>query len=626
MAKLKNHQNFWLRDDAAAAFDDAERDHGLFQVNSAGRYEWEQQQLIDRWNKGGAANRPPYLYEPARPAKSSYHVKDGGIAVDLADWRRFATICANYGFVHRYPSSDPVHFEFVGRKGASTGFNQDVQNRQNWLISRGYNLGPSGADGIAGQYYTQAVKQYQTFLKAYGYTGDIDGRWGPGTQTAHQKYYDEVMTVNQELKNQQAWLISRGYDLGPTGADGRWGAATERAFKQYQEFLKAYGYTGDIDGRWGRGTQAAHERYYAFVTAPPSGTPNFPLPAGKYFGPEAGGDNSISGWHSYTENLKQWQQRMADRGWPITVDGKYGPKGAKDAQGNTYEVALAFQKEKGLEADGLIGPDTWKAAWEAPVTPAPPIPAPPVPVPDPEVTPAPDDEIKATPNLITPSAEHFPKWIRFEIVGDPDGAAQDLNKRAAEYYGVPYNPVESHLHWWGKPGEAGTHDGNVNHIKNTKDLSVNFVVSERRITLMVPINKLAFTTGKRNPYGWKSENDPTLSDWQYKTMGYLHYIVEKLNPSLLNEPLRHHKEFMQTSCSEIDKAKVRYYAEAFRTGTLDPATGLPPEKVEPTPTPEPEPEVPSEDMVLVPRKLLDLVKSLPSEFRALAADFEDLTG
>lgn len=617
MAKLRNHPAYWLRDDAAAAFDRAESDHGVFIVNSAGRTEAEQQGLIDRWNKGGSANRPPYLYKPAMPKTASNHVAGGGKAIDIGDWRRFAKICAAYGFRHSLPETDPVHFDFIGITGnGGSSFNQTVQDQQGWLISRGYDLGPTGADGIAGPRYTAAVKSYQTFLKSYGYKGEIDGQWGSGTQSAHNDFLNYLTHANAELKLQQQWLISRGYDLGPSGADGVWGASTEKAFKQYQTFLKAFGYSGDIDGKWGSGTQAAHEVYVRSLSAVPT-IPAYPLPVGKWFGPEGGGPNSVSGWHSYGAELMQWQQRMKDRGWPITVDGKYGPKGATVPTGNTAEVTVAFQKEKGLNPDGLIGSSTWKAAWETPVTPTPPIPDPPKPV-DPPKPSIPDDELAATPNLITPTAADFPSWIKFDMVADPEGQKPNLNFEAAGYYGVPYNPIEVHLHWWNTPGNGGTHDGNVSYIKNTKDLSVNFVTSEKRITLMVPLNKIALTTGKRNPYAWKMENDPTLTDWGYKTMGYLVYIVEKLNPVLANEPLRLHKEFYNTSCSDIDKIKVRAYADAFRDGTLNPLTGVPPAL---PPEPEiPKPEVP-EDMVLVPKSF---IIGLAKEFYDLATDLEKI--
>ena len=626
MATLRNHKGFWLRDDAAAAFNQAEADHGVFIVNSAGRTPAEQQELIDRWNRGGVRNRPPYLYKPAMPKTASNHVANGGVAVDLSDWRRFAQICGRYGFRHTYPNSDPVHFDFVG--GVTSGRptpNATIQAQQNWLISRGYDLGPTGADGIKGPKYAAAVQKYQTFLRAYGYTGSIDGDWGDGTQKAHQKYYDQVNNptpVNDKVKREQAFLISRGYDLGPTGADGIAGPKYVAAVKAYQTHLRAFGYSGDIDGNWGDGTQSAHERFVASLNASTS-TPPFPLAPHQWFGPEAGGDNSISGWHSHKSDLITFQQRMKDRGWPMQVDGLYGPKGAKTPQGNTAEIVIAFQKEKGLTPDGLIGQKTWDAAWTAPVTPAKPTPADPQPTPtnpQPPTPSVPDDEAAATPNLVTPTAADFPSWIRFETVLDSDGQGVDHNKRYAEYYGKPYNPVESHIHWWGEPGKAGSHDGNVSYIRNTKDLSVNFVVSAGRVTLMVPLDKIALTTGQRNPFAWKSENDPMVTDLSndelgYRTMGYLHYIVEKLNPTLLNVPIRLHKEFSNTGCSNLDKAKVRSYAEKFRTGVLDPATGKVPQT-----TPTPEPEVPA-DTVLVQRSLL---KGLAGEFRDLADDFDNL--
>lgn len=114
MANLTNHPEYWLRDDAARAFDQAEADHGILTVNSAGRHVWEQQELIDKWNEGGIYNRPPYLFKPAEPPELSNHVRNGGTAVDIYQWRTFATYCEAYGFQHSFPDSDPVHFDFVG--------------------------------------------------------------------------------------------------------------------------------------------------------------------------------------------------------------------------------------------------------------------------------------------------------------------------------------------------------------------------------------------------------------------------------------------------------------------------------------------------------------------------------
>lgn len=55
-----------------------------------------------------------------------------------------------------------------------------------------------------------------------------------------------------------------------------------------------------------------------------------------------------------------WQRQIRARGWTITTDGYYGPVSA--------DTCRAFQREKHLQVDGIVGPATWKATWEAPVT------------------------------------------------------------------------------------------------------------------------------------------------------------------------------------------------------------------------------------------------------------------
>lgn len=62
----------------------------------------------------------------------------------------------------------------------------------------------------------------------------------------------------------------------------------------------------------------------------------------------------------YDANVKTWQARMKARGWTLDADGYYGD--------GTKKVVVAFQKEKGLDPDAVIGPDTWNAAWTAKVT------------------------------------------------------------------------------------------------------------------------------------------------------------------------------------------------------------------------------------------------------------------
>ncbi len=60
------------------------------------------------------------------------------------------------------------------------------------------------------------------------------------------------------------------------------------------------------------------------------------------------------------EDVRTWQQQMANRGWKIAVDGSYGPA--------SKDICIKFQEEKGLAPDGIVGAQTWDATWSAPVT------------------------------------------------------------------------------------------------------------------------------------------------------------------------------------------------------------------------------------------------------------------
>jgi hypothetical protein len=91
-------------------------------------------------------------------------------------------------------------------------------------------------------------------------------------------------------------------------------------------------------------------------TAPP-----FPWPSSDYIGQESPDPHCHSGYYAADRpHIETWQGQMSARGWTIGVDGMYGPQ--------SEDVCRSFQAEKGLTADGLVGPQTWGASWTAPVT------------------------------------------------------------------------------------------------------------------------------------------------------------------------------------------------------------------------------------------------------------------
>lgn len=125
------------------------------------------------------------------------------------------------------------------------------------------------------------------------------------------------------------------------------------------EYVRANGRAGrEIRGhRDGYATDCPGEPLYAWVRRgaprpgddgnPPGGAPPFPGRLLRYPPVMRG------------EDVRTWQAKMAERGWEIDVDGAYGSQ--------SREVCRAFQRQQGVDDDGIVGPVTWRLTWEAPL-------------------------------------------------------------------------------------------------------------------------------------------------------------------------------------------------------------------------------------------------------------------
>ncbi|MEJ1087062.1 N-acetylmuramoyl-L-alanine amidase [Microbacterium sp. Mu-80] len=195
-------------------------------------------------------------------------------------------------------------------------------------------------------------------IAAWVHAGGLSGGTVPagGGSTGGPRFRPGDITVGVSVKQVQERLVAHGYNVGPHGIDNDMGTDTISAIRSFQDDQGI-----DVDGivgpdTWGRLSAKPG-------TAKPTGlkAPAFPLPNDDwYFGPKSGPKQSVSGYYSHRSDLRRWQQRMKDRGWDINPDGLYGPQ--------TRSIAVAFQKEKRLRVDGLIGASTWAAAWTEPVT------------------------------------------------------------------------------------------------------------------------------------------------------------------------------------------------------------------------------------------------------------------
>jgi peptidoglycan hydrolase-like protein with peptidoglycan-binding domain len=93
----------------------------------------------------------------------------------------------------------------------------------------------------------------------------------------------------------------------------------------------------------------------------PAAAPPFPWPAGNYIGLQSRDPACHSGYTPADKpHVTAWQAQMARRGWGIAADGTFGPASAA--------VAVLFQRQESLTADGLVGPVTWMASFVSPVT------------------------------------------------------------------------------------------------------------------------------------------------------------------------------------------------------------------------------------------------------------------
>lgn len=127
---------------------------------------------------------------------------------------------------------------------------------------------------------------------------------------------------------------------GDAGSQGNGDGAYERVRPRYRNII-GYGYP-------------------AYSEEPAAPSKPAPAPAKPPAGPAWPGEYlRVKSPMLHDDHVRTWQQQMRNRGWSIAVDGWYGQASA--------EVCRKFQAEKRLTVDGIVGPATWSAAWNAPI-------------------------------------------------------------------------------------------------------------------------------------------------------------------------------------------------------------------------------------------------------------------
>lgn len=159
--------------------------------------------------------------------------------------------------------------------------------------------------------------------------------------------------------------------------------------------------------------------------------------------------------------------------------------------------------------------------------------------------------------------------------------------------GNPYKREGVTVHWWGDGTGADNHDNIVNYFlgqANAGIKSVNYVVSDRKITLMVSPDNVAWCSSAGNPSTISIEHQPTLSAEGYKRSGWLVWQLEGRYGHRLS--IYPHNKWQTTSCpGSIDLGRIRAEADKWASGGYLPAQPAPTPKPVPSPVPAPAPTV-----------------------------------
>jgi peptidoglycan hydrolase-like protein with peptidoglycan-binding domain len=128
------------------------------------------------------------------------------------------------------------------------------------------------------------------------------------------------------VRHLQQALVDQGYDID---VDGDFGDGTYNAVRQFQNANDL-----DVDGIAGPATLAA-------------------LGLGGHSHSHGGGGHPMLERGSEGRSVRTLQQALVDLGYEIDVDGDFGR--------GTEAAVIAFQEANGLDADGVVGPNTWAA-------------------------------------------------------------------------------------------------------------------------------------------------------------------------------------------------------------------------------------------------------------------------
>jgi hypothetical protein len=168
--------------------------------------------------------------------------------------------------------------------------------------------------------------------------------------------------------------------------------------------------------------------------------------------------------------------------------------------------------------------------------------------------------------------------MAYEIEMKPSSSSGYFTPAEARNYYGKYSRDGVTIHWWGDPNAGATHDGVVNYMNNNAtrgaDPTVNYVLSDAKITSCVPPDDVAWCSSAGNPTTVSVECQPTLGAEGYKKAGWLIWQLELRYGKTLS--IWGHNHWASTQCpGTLDLNRMRAEADKWRAGGYNPVPQLP---------------------------------------------------
>jgi len=139
-------------------------------------------------------------------------------------------------------------------------------------------------------------------------------------------------------------------------------------------------------------------------------------------------------------------------------------------------------------------------------------------------------------------------------------------------YGMPRSIDGVTYHWWGDPAQNPQFLNIINWLcRSNGNSSANLVGESGRVAWIIDAINASWHAGnaRGNATTVGYECNPRLSAGDYQTMGEFHYTMEKAYKKTL--AIWVHKQWSNTACSPIDKARIRSIADGLHKQDVTPA-------------------------------------------------------